>query len=118
MSPILVLALLATPTAPSLSERFQALAQAEHMVRKCASLDRSAATIARAKRSHAAAAAVSARARAAAAEGRRTWTAMQGQVDDSCIVGPRETPRRSYRDLLDQYERTTRDIARDLERKR
>lgn len=110
----MILAALLALQAPTLTDRFRDLAQAEQQVAKCAHLDRSRATHTRLRRARAAAAAVSARAASAATAGKRAWIAMRDHVDDSCIVGPGETGRGSYRDMIAHYEHMTRDAATAL----
>lgn len=110
----MILTTLLALQAPTLPDRFRDLAQAEQQVAKCAHLDRSSATVARVKRARAAAQAVYARDLVAATAGRRAWAAMRDGVDDSCIVGPTETGRSSYRDMIAHYEHTTRDVAAAL----
>ncbi|WP_294298580.1 hypothetical protein [uncultured Sphingomonas sp.] len=110
----MILSALLALQAPTLTDRFRDLAQAEQQVARCAHLDRSPATLARVRRASSAAAAVSARARTAATAGKRAWVAMRDGVDDSCIVGPTETGRSSYRDMIAHYEQTTRDVAAAL----
>lgn len=110
----MILTALLALQALTLTDRFRDLAQAEQQVAKCAHLDRSPATLARVKRARTTAAAVSARAKSAATAGKRAWVAMRDGVDDSCIVGPQETNRSSYRDMVAHYEQTTRDAAAAL----
>ncbi|WP_294338097.1 hypothetical protein [uncultured Sphingomonas sp.] len=107
----MILAALLALQAPTLTDRFRDLAQAEQQVARCAHLDRGPATLARVKRARSAAAAVFARAKSAATAGKRAWIAIRDGVDDSCIVGPGETNRSSYRDMVAYYEQTTRDVA-------
>ncbi|KQN25095.1 hypothetical protein ASE86_02195 [Sphingomonas sp. Leaf33] len=111
---MMILVILLALQAPTLTDRFRDLAAAEQQAAKWAHLDRRPATLARIKSARAAAAAVSARAKPAATAGRRAWIAMRDGVDDSCIVGPTETGRSSYRDMIAHYEQTTRDVAAAL----
>lgn len=119
MSIFLPLALLAVQAAPTLPERFRDLAAAQDMVGTCAKLDPSPAMRARVSKARAAAAAVIARARATgrgadADRGQRDWSAMRDDVDTSCIVGPGETRRSAYADLVTRYEQVARDTRAAL----
>ena len=111
--------IIAAQAAPALPERFADIARTQDMVRLCAKLDRAPATRARVARAHMAANTVLTRARsvrraADVAQGRRDWAALRGDVDTSCIVGPGETGRTAYADLITDYERATRNAGTAL----
>ncbi len=111
--------LIAAQAAPALPERFADVARTQDMVRLCAKLDSAPATRARVARARTAATAVLTRARGAGraadvAQGQRDWAALRGDVDTSCIVGPGETGRTAYADLITDYERATRDAGKAL----
>lgn len=105
LSPVLLLAAQVAPP----PARFVDLARTQDMARRCVRLDPSPAARARLARASTAANSVVTRPRAsrqaeAVAQGQRDWSAMRDGVDTSCIVGPGETGRSAYADLLTDYE--------------
>ena len=96
--------------AASLTQAFTGIAQMKDMVETCKTLDPSTAAKNRRYRAlYGARAAELAAKKAgfggAVSAGQAAWRREKPGVDTSCIVGPEETPQRSYADMLTDLEK-------------